>query len=45
VLVVRDRSGKTADFRLDKLDAHHVTAVLRPLIDQGAILCTDGARI
>lgn len=45
VLVVRDRSGKTADFRLDKLDAHHVAAVLCPLIDQDTILCTDGARI
>ncbi|WP_309680480.1 IS1595 family transposase [Polaromonas sp.] len=45
VLVVRDRSGQTADFRLDKLDAHHIAAVLRPLIDRDAILCTDGARV
>ena len=45
VLVVRDRSGQTADFRLEKLDAHHITAVLRPLLDKEAILCTDGARI
>ena len=45
VLVVRDRSGKTADFRLEKLDAHHVMAVLRPLVDKDAILCTDGARV
>jgi transposase-like protein len=45
VLVVRDRSGQTADFRLDKLDAPHITAVLGPLVDKDAILCTDGARV
>ena len=45
VLVVRDRSGQTADFVLDKLDAPHITAVLEPLIDKDAILCTDGARV
>lgn len=45
VLVVRDRSGQTADFRIEKCDAEHVTAVLGPLIDKDAILCTDGARI
>ena len=45
VLVVRDRSGQTADFRLQKVDAPHITAVLRPLVDKDAILCTDGARV
>ena len=45
VLVVRDRSGQTADFRMEQLDARHITAVLRPLIDKDAILCTDGARV
>ncbi|OOG51957.1 IS1595 family transposase [Polaromonas sp. C04] len=45
VLVVRDRGGQTADFRLDKIDAPHVAAVLRPLVDRDAILCTDGARV
>ena len=45
VLVVRDRSGQTADFRLEKLDAPHVIAVLRPLIDPDAILCSDGANV
>lgn len=45
VLVVRDRSGQTADFRLEKIDAPHVAAVLRPLVDKDAILCTDGARV
>jgi transposase-like protein len=45
VLVVRDRSGQTADFRLENVDAAHITSVLRPLIDQDAILCTDGASV
>lgn len=45
VLVVRDRSGQTADFKLDKLDAAHVIAALRPLVDQEAILCTDSAGV
>lgn len=45
VLVVRDRSGQTADFRLEKIDAPHISAVLRPLVDKDAILCTDGARV
>ena len=45
VLVVRDRGGRTADFRLEKLDAEHVTAVLRPLVDRDAILCTDSAGV
>ena len=45
VLVVRDRSGQTADFRLEQLDTPHITAVLQPLIDKDAILCTDGARV
>lgn len=44
-LVVRDRSGQTADFRLERIDAPHITAVLRPLVDKDAILCTDGARV
>ena len=43
VLVVRDRSGQTADFRLKKLDATHVIAALRPIVDVDAVLCTDSA--
>jgi hypothetical protein len=42
VLVVRDRSEQTADFRLEGIDAPHLTAVLRPFVDKDAILCTDG---
>ncbi len=45
VLVVRDRSGQTADFRLQNVDAAQITSVLRPLIEQDAILCTDGASV
>jgi transposase-like protein len=45
VLVVRDRSGQTADFRLENIDAPYIEAVLRPLVDKDAILCTDGARV
>lgn len=45
VLVVRDRSGHSADFKLQKVDAPHVAAVLAPLVDKDAVLCTDGARL
>lgn len=45
VLVVRDRSGRHADFHLQKLDAAHVRAVLQPLLDPDAILCTDSAAV
>ena len=45
VLVVKDRSGATADFILEKLDATHVSKVLKPLIDPEAVLCTDGAAV
>ncbi|MCC6076719.1 IS1595 family transposase [Pseudomonas sp. GCM10022188] len=45
VLVVRDRSGRHADFHLEKLNAVHVGAVLRPLLDPDAVLCTDSAAV
>jgi transposase-like protein len=45
VLVVRDRSGQTADFQLAKLDTAHVQQALRPLVDAEAVLCTDGAAV
>jgi len=45
VLVVRDRSGQQADFKLEKLDAAHVGERLRPLVDVDAILCTDNAGV
>ena len=45
VLVVRDRSGQTADFQLEKLDAVHVQKALAPLMDTEAVLSTDGAAV
>lgn len=45
VLVVRDRSGQHADFHLKQLNTVHVSAVLRPLLDPDAVLCTDSAAI
>lgn len=45
VLVVRDRSGQTADYRLEAIDTPHISAVLAPLIEKDAILCTDGASV
>ena len=43
--MVRDRSGATADFILEKLDAVHVSEALKPLVDPDACLCTDGAAV
>ena len=45
VMVVRDREGRTADFKLDKLDAAHVREALTPLIDQESVFCSDGAAV
>lgn len=43
VLVVRDRAGGTADFILPLADKKHVSAILKPLLAQDAVLCTDGS--
>lgn len=43
VLVVRDRDGATADFRLTGVSATEIEPVLRPLLAADVILCTDGA--
>lgn len=45
VLVVRDRSGQTAEFQLGKLDAVHVQQALGPLFDSDTVLCTDRAAV
>ena len=45
VLVVRDRAGRTADFRLDRLDAPQVCCWLKPLLDADVVLCTDSAAV
>lgn len=43
VLVVRDRHGATADFRLPGVGAEQIERVLKPLLAPDVILCTDGA--
>lgn len=43
VLVVRDRSGGTADFILEAVGKKHVAAILKPLLAHDSILCTDGS--
>jgi transposase-like protein/IS1 family transposase len=43
VLVVRDRDGATADFRLTGLSAQEMEPMLRPLLAADVVLCTDGA--
>ena len=45
VVVVQDREGHLADFQLEQLDARHVKAVLAPLVDKDAVLCSDGAGV
>lgn len=45
VLVVRDRHKSTATVILEKVDTSHIEAVLTPLIDKDAVLCTDGAAV
>jgi len=44
-MVVRDREGHTADFKLAKLDARHVREALTPLVHRESVLCTDGAAV
>ncbi|NMM36971.1 MAG: IS1595 family transposase [Glaciimonas sp.] len=43
VLVVRDRDGATADFRLTGVSAKEMEPALGPLLATDVILCTDGA--
>jgi len=43
VLIVRDRAGQICDFVLDKLSKDMIHSHLKPIVDQDAILCTDGA--
>src|SRR5680860_147320 len=45
VLVVRDRTGETADFILQKLNAIEISRALKPLVAADACLCTDGAAV
>ena len=45
VLVIRDRHKSTATIILKKVDTAHIEAVLTPIIDKDAVLCTDGAAV
>jgi transposase-like protein len=45
VLVVRDRSGATADFKLTATDAQALEPPLRAILAKDAILCSDGGAV
>lgn len=45
VLVVRDRTGQTANFILEELNARHINQALDPLLAPDCCLCTDGAAV
>ena len=45
VLVVRDRSTATTDAVLLKADTAAVSAVLEPVLDPDAVLCSDSAAV
>lgn len=43
VLVARDRAGATTDFVLEVPNIAQVSAALRPVLPQDAVVCTDGS--
>lgn len=45
VLIVRDRSGATADFKLTVANAAEIEPPLRAVLAQDAVLCTDGSSV
>lgn len=45
MLIIRDRHQSTANFILKRIDAATIRQALQPLIDKGAVLCTDGAAV
>jgi transposase-like protein len=45
VLVVRDRSGATADFKLTAADTVTMEPLLRAILAKDAILCSDGGPV
>ena len=45
MLVVRDRSGATADFKLTAIDQAAIESPLRAVVAKDAILCSDGATV
>jgi len=45
VLIARDRSARTTDAVLDRADTQAIRAVLEPIVDPDAVLCSDGNAI
>lgn len=45
VLVARDRSGATADFKLAKADTATIKPILGEFLAKDTILCSDGSRV
>jgi transposase-like protein len=45
VLILRDRHGSTADFKLEKTDLEHIKPILQERIASDAVLCSDGAAV
>lgn len=45
VLVARDRSGATADFKLATADAETIKPILGAILAKDVILCSDGGRV
>lgn len=45
VLIVRDRSGATADFMLDAIDKKAIEPPLRTVLKKDVIFCSDGAAV
>lgn len=45
VLIVRNRSGLTTDFKIKKVNTNTITASLQNVLAEDAILCTDGAPV
>jgi len=45
VLVVRDRSGATADFKLEGTNTEAIEPPLRAVVAKDAILCSDGGAV
>jgi hypothetical protein len=45
VLIVRDRSGATADFKLNAANTANIEPPLRAVLAPDAILCSDGAAV
>lgn len=43
-MIARDRNGETFDTVLDRDDAKHLGAALKPVIGKDTLLCTDGSK-